>query len=222
MLLAAGRGKRLGKLTADTPKPLMEVGGKYLIAYHLESLARVGMRDIIINVAYCAKQIVDALGDGKRYGVSIQYSFELEDCGLETGGGILQALPLLGKKPFIVINSDILTHYSFNQLPNVLSGLAHIVLVKNPPFHPQGDFYLQGNKVQNHGDSRLTFAGIAVYHPDFFAHCKPGKFSVAPLLYQAADQGQLTGEHYQGYWSDIGTEERLMKLRNFVATSARD
>lgn len=216
MLLAAGRGKRLGKLTADIPKPLLEVGGKYLIAYHLESLARAGIKEIVINVAYCAKKIIHALGDGKRYGVSIEYSFELEENGLETGGGILQALPLLGNKPFIVINSDIWTDYPFDQLPEAQTGAAHIVLVNNPDFRPAGDFYLQGNKVQNEREPKLTFSGIAVYHPGFFANCTPGKFSVTPLLRQAADEGKLTGEHYQGRWVDSGTEDRLTALRAAV------
>lgn len=214
MLLAAGRGRRLGKLTDNIPKPLLKVGDKALIEYHIEALAKAGVKDIVINLSYLANKIISALGNGERYGVSIEYSYEPQEKGLETGGGIFQALPLLGKEPFIAVNSDISTDYPFEKLFTQTNSLAHIVLVNNPDFHPEGDFSLQNNILSRQGEPKYTFAGIAVYHPDFFAGCKPGHFSITPMLKAAADKGQLTGELYEGKWVDAGTQERLLFLQD--------
>ncbi len=211
MILAAGRGERMRPLTDRTPKPLLTVGGKPLIQYHLEALARAGVRDIVINHAHLGAQIEQALGDGSRFGVLIHYSPEPEGA-LETGGGIFQALPLLGPAPFLVVNGDIWTDYPFERLPERPQGLAHLVLVGNPPHHPQGDFALHDGQVLEDGGHRLTFSGIGVYVPALFAGCEPGRFPLAPLLRRAMAGGQVGGEHYRGRWVDVGTPGRLAEL----------
>jgi MurNAc alpha-1-phosphate uridylyltransferase len=210
MILAAGRGKRMRPLTDHTPKPLLAVGGKRLIEYHLEALRRAGMTDIVINHAHLGEQIETALGDGQTYGVRIQYS--REETALETGGGIFKALPLLGEAPFCVLNGDIWTDYPFMRLPKEPAGLAHLVLINNPDFHPQGDFVLADTLVLRGGGRRLTFSGIGVYRPALFAQCTPGVFPLAPLLHSAITQGSVSGEHYTGDWWDVGTPERLATL----------
>lgn len=215
MILAAGRGERMRPLTDHTPKALLTAGGKRLIGYHIENLVRAGIHEIIINHAHLGEQIEHALGDGGRYGVRIFYSPEGEQT-LETGGGIFNALPLLGAKPFIVVNADVWTDYPFAQLPADPEGLAHLVLVDNPPHHPHGDFVLRGGYVLSDDNEKLTFSGIGVYRPELFAECKPRKFPLAPLLRQAMERRQVTGEHYRGAWFDIGTPERLQQLDQFL------
>jgi len=215
MILAAGRGERMRPLTDVTPKALLKVGRHSLISYHVTGLVRAGITDIVINHAHLGKQIEEALGDGSQYGANITYSPEGEK-GLETGGGIYHALPLLGTEPFIVVNADIWTDYPFGQLPYRPAGLVHMVLVDNPSFNQKGDFVLQGDRVANEGQTFLTYSGIGVYTPELFNDCTPGTFPLAPLLRKAADAGQVSGEHYQGVWHDIGTPERLRMIEQAV------
>lgn len=210
MILAAGRGVRMGFLTADTPKPLLRIAEHYLIEYSILALAKIGIQDIVINVSYRRDQIKAVLGNGAQYGVTIHYSEETE--ALETGGGIFQALPLLGNEPFIVLSCDIVSDYPLEQLPKNPSGLAHLVLVENPTFHPQGDFYLEGQHVCSGGPSTLTYANIGVYRPELFAHCKPGKFPLGTLLKQAVANQQVTGEYFKGWWHNLGTPLQLAEL----------
>lgn len=211
MILAAGRGERMRPLSDTVPKPLLPAGGKPLIVHLIESLARSGLREIVVNHSHLGEQVVDYLGAGDRYGVRLTYSHE-EGGGLETGGGIFKALPSIDTDPFVVVNGDIWTDYPFDRLPLRLDGLAHLVLVDNPPQHPQGDFFLQGGKVSVEGTPRLTFSGIGVYARALFAECRPGKFPLAPLLRAAIAQGSVSGEHYTGRWRDVGTPERLKEL----------
>lgn len=210
MILAAGRGTRMGVLSNTTPKPLLQVNGKALIEYHLYRLAEVGVHDIVINISHHADQIRDTLGTGERYGVSIQYSHEASP--LETAGGIYQALPLLGKVPFLVVNGDIFTDYPFQLLLKGCARLAHLVLVNNPPHHPRGDFALQAGELLLEGDPQYTYAGIGVYHPDFFKHCPLGSSPLRPLILQHLTDRQITAEHYAGLWYDVGTPERLAEV----------
>lgn len=210
MILAAGRGERMRPLTDETPKPLLPAGGRALIEYHIEGLARAGFTDLVVNHAHLGAQLEAALGDGSRYGVSIHYSPEGE--ALETGGGIFRALPRLGPEPFVVVNGDIWTDYPFACLPHQLVGLAHLVLVDNPPHHPQGDFALDRGRIHDHDGPRLTFSGIGVYRPALFDGCRDGRFPLAPLLRRAMAAGQVTGERYGGRWVDVGTPERLARL----------
>jgi MurNAc alpha-1-phosphate uridylyltransferase len=211
MLLAAGRGERMRPLTDAMPKPLLEVGGKALIVHHLEALRAAGLWDVIINLGYRGEQIRTTLGNGRRFGVHISYSWEPEK-PLETGGGIFQVLPLLGPGPFAVVNSDIWSDYPFVRLPCDPVGLAHLVLVENPLYYPQGDFVLQEGRVRDVGESRLTFSGISVLRPELFAGCTSGRFPLAPLLRRAMAAGRVSGEHYTGVWQDVGTPERLYRL----------
>ncbi|MGE0370884.1 MAG: N-acetylmuramate alpha-1-phosphate uridylyltransferase MurU [Gammaproteobacteria bacterium] len=211
MLLAAGRGERMRPLTDAVPKPLLEAGGHSLIEYHLYALARNGITDIVINHAYLGAQIESRLGDGARYGVRIVYSPE-GACGLETGGGIFRALPLLGAAPFLVVNADIWTEYPFARLLSAPGALAHLVLVPNPGHHPAGDFTLDDGRVGNGAEARYTFSGIGLYRPELFDSCASGAFPLAPLLRTAAARGEVSGELYAGIWMDIGTPERLAEL----------
>ncbi|WP_455921979.1 N-acetylmuramate alpha-1-phosphate uridylyltransferase MurU [Pseudomonas putida] len=214
MILAAGKGERLRPLTLHTPKPLVRAGGVPLIEYHLRALAAAGFTEVVINHAWLGQQIEDHLGDGARFGVSIRYSAEGEP--LETGGGIFQALPLLGVEPFVVVNGDIWTEYDFARLRQPLEGLAHLVLVDNPDHHPVGDFALQGSQVSEAGESRLTYSGISVLHPALFAGCTAGAFKLAPLLREAMAAGKVSGEHFGGRWVDVGTHERLAEVETLV------
>lgn len=211
MILAAGRGERMRPLSDTIPKPLLEAGGKPLIVHLIERLVRAGMPDLVINHSHLGEQIEKYLADGSRYGAHISYSHEAGG-GLETGGGIFKALSLIDTDPFVVINGDIWTDYPFERLPTRLTGLAHLVLVDNPPQHPQGDFSLHAGRVVAEGTSRLTFSGIGVYARDLFADCRPGKFPLAPLLRAAMARGQVSGEHYTGRWRDVGTPQRLEEL----------
>ena len=208
MILAAGRGERLRPLTDSRPKPLLEVRGKPLIVYHLEALARAGFNEIVINLSWLGEQIRERLGVGEAFGVRIDYSEE--SVALETAGGIQQALPLLGER-FVVVNGDVFTDFDFTRL-RMAAGPAHLVLVENPEHNSAGDFSLDGEKVDNDGETRYTFSGIAQYQRSFFAGLEPGKLALAPLLRAASDRGQVSGELFRGEWSDIGTAERLALL----------
>lgn len=210
MILAAGRGERMRPLTDTCPKPLLQVGNKRLIEYHIEALAAAGVESIIINLAYLGEQIQHYLGDGSRYGVKILYSPEAE--ALETGGGIFKALPLLGDDPFILVNGDVWADYDFSTLPKQISGMAHLIMVANPEHNPSGDFSLSDNLLSATGDNKLTYSGIGVYHPHLFAGCEPGRFPLAPLLKKAMDEKQISGEYYRGKWVDVGTPQRLQEL----------
>lgn len=216
MILAAGRGERLRPLSDRTPKPLVPVAGRPLIVHLIQALARGGLTELVINHAHLGEQLVAQLGAGEALGVSIQYSPEAP-AALGTGGGVYQALALLGSGPFAVVNGDIWTDYPFARLPRTVSGLAHLVLVDNPAHKPTGDFALSAGGVRNEGEPRLTFSGVGVYCPEFFADCHPGKFALAPLMRTAAARGQVTGEHYRGEWVDVGTPERLRLLQQRFA-----
>lgn len=217
MILAAGKGERMRPLTLHTPKPLVRAGGVPLIEYHLRALHDAGFHDVVINHAWLGQQIEDYLGDGKDFGLRITYSPEGQP--LETGGGIYRALPLLGDAPFLVVNGDIWTDYNFNSLRVPLAGLAHLVLINNPPHHPEGDFSLIDGQVRDSRDAgiRLTYSGMAILHPQLFAGCQEGAFKLAPLLRAAIEQGQVTGEHFTGRWVDVGTHERLAEVERLLA-----
>lgn len=212
MILAAGRGERLRPLTDDTPKPLLEIGGRPLVEYCLDRLVAAGFRDIVINQGHRGDRLRAALGDGERWGITIHWSLEPPEA-LETGGGIVQALPLLGTTPFLTVNGDLWTDFPFAELRAVKCDWAHLVLVPNPPHHPTGDFALVGARIRNDGEPRHTFGGIAVYHPRLFAGCAPGRYSVVPLLRRAIDQHTVTGQLYRGEWLDVGTPARLEAVR---------
>jgi MurNAc alpha-1-phosphate uridylyltransferase len=212
MLLAAGRGERMRPLTDQLPKPLLPVRGKPLIVYHLERLARAGVHDVVINVAWLGDRIRAALGDGAAFGLSIRYSEEGAQA-LETGGGIFQALPWLGSEPFLVVNGDVFTDFDFAALSIAPEAWAHLVLVPNPVQHPQGDFGLDDGRVVETGATRWTYSGIGLYRAQLFDGCQPGRFPLLPLLRRAIAAGRLSGEIYRGGWSDVGTVERLAALQ---------
>jgi len=216
MILAAGRGERLRPLTDTTPKPLLQVGEHRLIEYHLRALKKAGIEDVVINLSWLGEQIENFLGDGHRYGVNITYSYETGQA-LETGGGIYKALPLLkdvsdADAPFIVTNADVWTDYDYASLPTQLTGYAHLVMVDNPPQHPHGDFLLDNGLLKNIENTKLTFSGIGVYSPSLFSGVTEAIFPLAPLLREAMSKELVSGEHYRGQWSDIGTAERLQSL----------
>jgi MurNAc alpha-1-phosphate uridylyltransferase len=219
MILAAGRGERMRPLTDVTPKPLLEVGGKPLIVWHIENLAKAGIRELVINHAHLGDRIEAALGTGSCHGVSICYSRESE--ALETAGGIANALALLDDVPFLVVNGDVFCEYDFSQLLERAAWMgkadsdidAHLVLVDNPSHHASGDFALVGNRVCGSGEPSLTFSGIGVYRPQLFRHIVPGsKAPLAPILREAMAKGRVSGEHFHGLWVDVGTPQRLADL----------
>jgi len=213
MILAAGRGERLRPLTDETPKPLIKVAGKSLIEYHLQNLSNAGFKEIIINTAWLAKKIHQQLGDGSNYGVSIQYSDEGE--ALETAGGIINALPLLGDSPFLVVNGDIWCDFDFTTLPELNdSTQAHLVLVNNPEHNQDGDFSLQHNLIKNTGESMHTYSGIGIYSPDFFLSQSSGSAPLAPIIRNKCNDGLVSGQFYDGSWTDVGTLERLQELES--------
>lgn len=211
MILAAGRGERMRPLTDETPKPLLQAAGKPLIEYHIEALSAAGITELVINYAHLGEQLVERLGDGRRYGVDIRYSAEPAGA-LETGGGIKHALALLGGEPFMVVNGDIWTDYPYPGQWLAPGRLAHLVLVDNPPHHPAGDFSLCNGEVRDQGTQRLTFSGIGLYHPSLFDGTPDGAFPLAPLLRTAMRDGRVSGEYYSGRWMDIGTPQRLAEL----------
>jgi MurNAc alpha-1-phosphate uridylyltransferase len=218
MILAAGRGERMRPLSDAVPKVLLEVRGKPLIARLIAALARAGVAEIVINHAHLGHMIEAALGDGRRYGVAIRYSAEGE--ALETAGGIAKALTLLGSAPFLAVNGDIFCDFDFSTLAaRALGGdLAHLVLVPNPPHHPQGDFSLHGSRVIEADGPKSTFSGIGLYRPELFASVRPGaKGQLAPLLRAAMARGRVSGELHRGEWHDVGTPQRLAELNEPVA-----
>lgn len=198
-------------LTDHTPKPLLEVGGRSLIEHHIIRLRTAGITQLVINYAHLGEQIVERLGDGRDMDVEIRYSPEPAGA-LETGGGIKHALPLLGEAPFLVINSDVWSDYPYTDMRLDTDKCAHLVLVNNPEHHPQGDFGLVNNRVQENARQCLTFSGIGVYHPRLFDTTPDGVFPLAPLLRAAMQRGEVSGEHYAGRWLDIGTPQRLEAL----------
>lgn len=212
MILSAGRGERMRPLSDTTPKALLEVAGEPLIVRHFRALRKIGTEDIVVNLSHLGEQIRDALGDGHEFGVRILYSPEPTP-PLETGGGIRQALPLLGPDPFWVVNADVCTDYRFAAPPLADGDDAHLVLVDNPGHHPEGDFYYEEGRVQEQSGERLTFSGIGFYRPRLFEECTPGRFQLAPLLQATIRAGRAGGEHFRGQWMDIGTAERLTEAQ---------
>lgn len=223
LVFAAGLGERMRPLTEHTPKPLLQVGGKPLIAWHLEKLAAAGVREVVVNTSWLADQFPATLGDGARWGLRIHYSYE-GPRPLETGGGMLHALPLLGDAPFVLVNGDTWTDYDFARLPRQPDGDAHLVMVDRPPQATQGDFALgEDGLVRSQGPNPLTYAGIGVYRARLFddwrAHVcdegmdeQPPRFRLAPLLRAAMARDAVTGEHHRGQWTDVGTPQRLAEL----------
>lgn len=211
MILAAGRGERMRPLTDAKPKPLLQVAGKALIHYHLEALSRAGFREVVINHAHLGEMIEDDLGDGSRWGLRIHYSAEPSGA-LETGGGIFNALDLLGQGLFLVVNGDIWTDYDFSRAGCAEDMLAHMVMVDNPQHHRQGDFGLFGGLISETAGERLTFSGIGLYRPELFQGVTPGAFPLVPLLRRAMALQRVSGEHFAGAWTDVGTPERLQRL----------
>lgn len=225
IIFSAGKGERMRPLTLTTPKPLLVAGGKPLIAWHLERLATAGFSEVVINTSWLGHQFEPALGNGDRWGLRLRYVKE-GTVPLETGGGILNALPLLGDAPFLVVNGDVWTDVDFSTLPRQPQGDAHLVLVDNPVQHPRGDFILRADgTVSDDGDApRLTYAGVGVYRPSILhgwrevigategASANPPQFGLAPLMRHAMANGRVTGQHHQGKWTDVGTPERLADL----------
>jgi MurNAc alpha-1-phosphate uridylyltransferase len=229
LILAAGLGERMRPLTDATPKPLLVAGGKPLIEWHIGKLAAMGIRDVIVNTSWLADQFPQRLGDGSRWNLRLHYSYE-GSTPLETGGGIRNALALLGDAPFAAVNGDIWTDYDFSSLPREPEGDAHLVLVDNPPQHPIGDFALcDDRRIASDGSAKLTFAGIGVYRRALFdgwrdivgnapgADDVPPRFKLAPLLRAAMVRGAVTGEHHRGRWTDVGTPQRLAQLDGELA-----
>jgi MurNAc alpha-1-phosphate uridylyltransferase len=212
LILAAGRGERMRPLSDTTPKPLLRVGGRMLIEHHLEKLAAAGVREVVINISHLAAQFPAALGDGARWALSIRYSDEGPE-PLETGGGVLHALPLLGAAPFIVVSADIVSDYDYSRLPAEPDGLAHLVMVPNPEFHPRGDFWLDGARLNEEGaGERLTFGNIGVYRPEIVAGETARRFKLLPMYQRAMREALLSGERHGGYWRNVGTPEQLAAL----------
>jgi N-acetyl-alpha-D-muramate 1-phosphate uridylyltransferase len=211
MLLAAGRGERLRPITDSLPKPLVRVGGRPLIAWHLTALARAGVREVVINVSWLGEQLRAALGDGRELGVRIHWSEE-GPVPLETGGGILKALPLLAPGPFLLVSSDIWTDIDFARIRITEDALAHLVLIPNPPHHPRGDFGLDGERVVNRETDRFTYANVGLYRPELFDGFEPGRFPLLAVLNRGIAARRVSGEIHRGEWCDVGTPERLAGL----------
>ena len=216
MLLAAGRGERMRPLTDHTPKPLLRVGGRPLIAWHLAALARAGIGEVIVNLSWLGEQIRAALGDGRDFGIAIRYSEEGSP-PLETGGGIFKALPLLGAEPFLVVNGDTFTDIDLTSLQLPAAADARLVMVANPPQHPQGDFVLDGELLRSGEGPTLTYSGIGIFSPALFAGCTGGPFPLLPLFQRAIAARRLQGQLHGGQWLDIGTPERLNALNRTLA-----
>ncbi|CAG1022009.1 N-acetyl-alpha-D-muramate 1-phosphate uridylyltransferase [Patescibacteria group bacterium] len=214
MILAAGRGERMRPLTDHTPKPLLQVAGKPMIVHTIEQLVKAGFTELIINHAHLGSQIETALGDGSQFGAAIHYSPEGEQ-GLETAGGIIHALPLLGNQPFLVVNGDIATDFNFAVLKNQPIDLAHLVLVPNPEHHPNGDFGLTNGLVKEDAAEPLTFSGIGVYSPKLFKNLPEGSRKLGKLLRSNMADGRISGQKFTGFWLDVGTPERLDELNRY-------
>ena len=212
MILAAGRGERMRPLTDHTPKPLLTAAGKPLIEHTIAQLVAAGFPEIIINHAHLGRQIEERLGNGDRFGAIIRYSPEGEE-GLETAGGIINALPLLGDDAFLVVNGDIATDFPFDELKSLNIDLAHLILVGNPEHNRQGDFGLDsaGNVIES-GAEKFTFSGIGLYRPELFSNMPVGKIKLAPLLRAALSESRVSGQRFDGFWMDIGTPQRLKEL----------
>ncbi len=216
MILAAGRGERMRPLTDTTPKPLLLVAGKPIIQYTIEQLVKAGFTEIVINIAHLSQQIKDTLGTGNQLGATLFYSNE-GNTALETAGGISNAIPLLGESTFLVVNGDIATDYDFSQLHNKKIDLAHLILIPNPPHHPEGDFYLSTTGyVSEHGKQSLTYSGIGLFHPKLFKDLEPGINKLGPLLRKFLSSNKVTGEKFNGFWLDIGTPERLLEMESHL------
>lgn len=217
MILAAGRGSRMRELTDHCPKPLLKVAGKALIEYHIEALVRAGIQHIVINTAYLGQMLPAALGNGSRWGIRISYSHE-QELGLETAGGIINALPLLGEQAFLVVNGDVWTDYNFAQLTLQEAHLAKLVLVNNPEHNPEGDFGIDADGLlSTTSQKRYTFSGIGIYHPQFFANLATGFLALREPLRARMQQDLVAAEVYDGEWQDIGTPERLTELNSRIA-----
>lgn len=221
MLLAAGRGSRMRPLTDEFPKPLVPIAGKPFVAHQLLKLATCGIHEIVMNVSYRAEQIKQTLGDGRRYGVQLEYSFE--PTVLETGGGICHALPLLGTDPFIVLSADIWTDYPFERLLTHSLGhaQAHLVLVDNPDFHPYGDFHLtyEGLLAMS-PQPKFTFANLGLYRPQLFEKAPIEVFPLSKILYSAIAQQKMSGEYYAGPWFNVGTIDQLQHIETYLKKSS--
>ena len=215
MILAAGRGKRLWQITESIPKPLVEVRGQSLIERHLHNFYAAGITEVVINLGWLGDKIVERIGTGSQYGVSVTYSQEGDEL-LETGGGIFKALHLLGDDPFLVVNADIYTDLPVGDLSLADDALGHLVLVPTPDYRDSGDFDLVDGLVRNGDTPELTYGGVSMYRPEFFENCEPGRFSIVPIMRSAADAGRMQGSLYEGLWADVGTQERLAALRNSV------
>lgn len=232
LIFAAGLGERMRPLTDATPKPLLKAADKPLIVWHLEKLAAAGVREVVINTSWLAAQFPQQLGDGSQWGLQLQFSYE-GATPLETGGGMLHALPWLGDAPFLLVNGDVWTDYDFTRLPPAISGDAHLVLVDNPPQHPRGDFFLRADEARVDADDgaspaqapeRKTYSGIGVYRAsllrdwrEIIGHTEgaaetPPRFKLSPLLHAAMNRGRVSGEYHAGRWTDVGTPERLAQL----------
>ena len=212
MILAAGRGERMRPLTDFLPKPLLEVRGKPLIVWHIERLAKNGFKEIVINIAHLGHKILELLGDGSKWGVSISYSDERESGALESAGGIKKALALLGEEPFLVVNGDVFCDYEFDAAFDLKGKLAHLVLVPNPEFHPNGDFALVDGLASNSPRDTYTFSGIAYYSPKFFKDVALEKTPLAPFLRAGAEKKEVSGEAFNKIWQDVGTPSRLKEI----------
>jgi len=208
MILAAGRGERLRPLTDTTPKSLVEVHGESLLERHLKNIRRAGIEDVVINLGWLGEKIVARIGSGSNYDLNVVYSDEADDV-LETGGGIHKALALLGDEPFLVVNADVHTDMPVSNVSLANDDMGHLCLVPSPSYRDGGDFDIEDGRIRNCDSQSLTFSGIAVYRPEFFAGCEAGRFSIVPMLREAADAGLLGGSLYQGHWADVGTPERL-------------
>ena len=219
MILAAGRGERMRPLTDTSPKPLLKVQGKALIEYHIENLVKAGVKEIVINHAWLGHMLPEQLGDGSRWGINISYSAE-GALGLETAGGIINALPLLGDEPFILVNGDIFCDFDFSQLRSDTDSLVHLVMVPNPVQHPEGDFFLQDGRLVDQGCEKYTYSGIGVYSPSFFTGMSIERRALGPLLRQGIQSNTISGQLHQGEWRDIGTPERLAQLNKDLGASA--
>lgn len=214
MILAAGRGERMQPMTNTTPKPLLSIAGQPLIIYHLKSLAKAGIKDVVINTWYMGEKVIALIGDGSSYGLNVQFSVESEL--LNTGGGIVKALPLLGNEPFIVLSADIFTDFKFNSLPSNPSGLAHLVMVDNPDYHAQGDFALDKGKIKLGSNNNLTYANIGVYRPEFFVAAPTGPFPLGSLIRQHIADNLVVGQYFSGLWFNIGTPADLDMANNLI------
>lgn len=215
MILAAGKGERMRPLTENMPKPLLTIAGKPLIVYHLQALAMAGIKEVVINTWYLGAQIVELIGGGTRFGLKIQYSNETQL--MDTGGGIVQSLPLLGSEPFIVISADIFTNFNFATLPRSPVGLAHLIMVDNPAYHLDGDFCLDKGRIKMSGaTSKYTYGNIAVFRPEFFVNAPTGPFPLRDLLFKHIAQEQVTGQYFADVWHNIGTPADL-EMANQIA-----